>query len=67
MDDATLLHDYVTTGSQQALGLVASVLVDPGDAGARALMASHPDWVEEVVVPFHAPPDIDRPEDLLSG
>ena len=27
-----------------------------GDIGARALMASHPDWVEEVVVPFHAPP-----------
>ena len=38
-----------------------------GDTGARALMASHPDWVEEVMVPFQAPPDIDRPEDLLSG
>jgi molybdenum cofactor cytidylyltransferase len=35
-----------------------------GDAGARTLMASHPEWVEEVVVPFRAPPDIDRPEDL---
>jgi molybdenum cofactor cytidylyltransferase len=35
-----------------------------GDTGARALMASHPDWVEEVEVPFAAPPDIDRPEDL---
>jgi molybdenum cofactor cytidylyltransferase len=35
-----------------------------GDIGARALMASHPDWVEEIAVPFHAPPDIDRPEDL---
>jgi molybdenum cofactor cytidylyltransferase len=35
-----------------------------GDIGARALMASHPDWVEEVMVPFHAPPDVDRPEDL---
>ena len=35
-----------------------------GDFGARALIASHPDWVEEVVVPFHAPPDVDRPEDL---
>ncbi len=35
-----------------------------GDIGARALMASHPDWVDEVVVPFGAPADIDRPEDL---
>ena len=35
-----------------------------GDIGARALIASHPDWVEEVAVPFRAPPDIDRPEDL---
>jgi molybdenum cofactor cytidylyltransferase len=35
-----------------------------GDIGARAIMASHPDWVEEVVVPFPAPADIDRPEDL---
>jgi CTP:molybdopterin cytidylyltransferase MocA len=35
-----------------------------GDVGARALMASHPDWVEEVAVPFRAPADIDRPEDL---
>ena len=35
-----------------------------GDVGARALMASHPDWVEEVRVPFRAPADIDRPEDL---
>lgn len=35
-----------------------------GDIGARAVMASHPDWVEDVVVPFPAPADIDRPEDL---
>jgi molybdenum cofactor cytidylyltransferase len=35
-----------------------------GDIGARAIMASHPDWVDEVVVPFAAPVDIDRPEDL---
>ncbi len=35
-----------------------------GDIGARAIMASHPDWVEDVVVPFPAPADIDRPEDL---
>jgi molybdenum cofactor cytidylyltransferase len=35
-----------------------------GDTGARALMASHPDWVEDVEVPFAAPPDVDRPEDL---
>jgi molybdenum cofactor cytidylyltransferase len=35
-----------------------------GDIGARAIMASHPEWVEEVMVPFPAPADIDRPEDL---
>jgi molybdenum cofactor cytidylyltransferase len=35
-----------------------------GDMGARALMASHPEWVDEVAVPFRAPPDVDRPEDL---
>ena len=35
-----------------------------GDIGARALMASHPDWVEDIAVPFRAPPDIDRPDDL---
>jgi molybdenum cofactor cytidylyltransferase len=35
-----------------------------GDVGARALMASHPEWIEEVAVPFRAPPDVDRPEDL---
>jgi hypothetical protein len=27
-------------------------------------MASHPDWVDEVVVPFPSPADVDRPEDL---
>jgi len=35
-----------------------------GDAGARTLMASHSDWVEEVEVPFAAPTDVDRPEEL---
>jgi molybdenum cofactor cytidylyltransferase len=35
-----------------------------GDVGARALFASHPEWVEEVRVPFAAPPDVDRPGDL---
>lgn len=35
-----------------------------GDVGARVLMASHPDWVEEVDVPFAAPRDVDVPEDL---
>ena len=35
-----------------------------GDVGARALMASHPEWVEEVDVPFRAPFDVDAPEDL---
>ncbi|MGH2679576.1 MAG: nucleotidyltransferase family protein [Actinomycetota bacterium] len=38
-----------------------------GDVGARALMASHPGWVEDVPVPFRAPPDVDRPEDLPRG
>jgi molybdenum cofactor cytidylyltransferase len=35
-----------------------------GDVGARELIASHPDWVEEVVVPFAAPRDVDRPDDV---
>jgi molybdenum cofactor cytidylyltransferase len=35
-----------------------------GDAGARVLMASHPEWVHEVRVDRPAPRDIDTPEDL---
>ena len=35
-----------------------------GDVGARELIASHPEWVEEVRVPFAAPRDVDRPGDL---
>jgi molybdenum cofactor cytidylyltransferase len=35
-----------------------------GDAGARMLIASHPDWVEEVPVDRPTPPDIDTPDDL---
>jgi CTP:molybdopterin cytidylyltransferase MocA len=35
-----------------------------GDVGARVLIASHPDWVEEVEVTGEAPRDVDRPEDL---
>ena len=35
-----------------------------GDAGARVLIASHPDWVEEVAVDRPAPPDVDLPADL---
>jgi molybdenum cofactor cytidylyltransferase len=35
-----------------------------GDVGARELIASHPDWVEEIQVPFSAPRDVDRPSDL---
>jgi molybdenum cofactor cytidylyltransferase len=38
-----------------------------GDVGARELIASHPEWVEEVVVPFAAPRDVDRPDDLPDG
>jgi molybdenum cofactor cytidylyltransferase len=35
-----------------------------GDTGARILIASHPDWVEDVVVDEPAPRDIDTPGDL---
>jgi molybdenum cofactor cytidylyltransferase len=35
-----------------------------GDAGARVLMASHPDWIHDVPIDRPAPPDIDEPADL---
>ena len=35
-----------------------------GDVGARVLIASHPEWVEEVEVGRGAPRDIDLPGDL---
>ena len=35
-----------------------------GDVGARVLIASHPDWVEEVRVERPAPRDVDVPSDL---
>jgi molybdenum cofactor cytidylyltransferase len=35
-----------------------------GDVGARVLMASHPEWVEDVEIDRNTPIDIDRPEDL---
>jgi len=35
-----------------------------GDAGARVLMASHPEWVHEVKIDRSAPRDIDTPQDL---
>jgi len=35
-----------------------------GDTGARALIAEHPDWVEEVPLDEDVPPDIDTPSDL---
>ena len=35
-----------------------------GDIGARVLMASHPDWVEEVPIEADVPRDIDTREDL---
>lgn len=38
-----------------------------GDVGARALIASNPDWVEEVAVAGPAPRDVDLPEDLPPG
>lgn len=35
-----------------------------GDVGARVLIASHPDWVEEVEIDRAAPADVDTPDDL---
>jgi molybdenum cofactor cytidylyltransferase len=35
-----------------------------GDVGARILMASHPEWVEEVEIDRPAPRDVDEPGDL---
>jgi CTP:molybdopterin cytidylyltransferase MocA len=35
-----------------------------GDAGARVLIASHPEWVHEVSIDRDAPRDIDVPSDL---
>ena len=35
-----------------------------GDVGARVLIASHPEWLEEVRVDGDAPPDVDLPGDL---
>jgi molybdenum cofactor cytidylyltransferase len=37
-----------------------------GDVGARVLIASHPEWVEEVAVDRPAPRDVDSPDDLGS-
>lgn len=35
-----------------------------GDAGARVLMASNPEWVHEIAIDRSAPRDIDTPGDL---
>jgi molybdenum cofactor cytidylyltransferase len=35
-----------------------------GDVGAKVLIASHPEWVEEVAIDAEAPRDVDTPEDL---
>lgn len=35
-----------------------------GEVGARVLMASHPDWVDDVPVDRPAPTDVDEPADL---
>jgi molybdenum cofactor cytidylyltransferase len=35
-----------------------------GDTGAREILQSHPDWVEEVPVDENAPADVDEPGDL---
>jgi len=36
-----------------------------GDVGARELIASHPEWVEEVPIDEDAPRDVDNPQDLF--
>ena len=38
-----------------------------GDVGARVLMASHSEWIEEVEIGRNAPRDIDVPGDLEAG
>ena len=35
-----------------------------GDSGARVLIASHPEWVEDVPIDRPVPPDVDTLEDL---
>jgi len=35
-----------------------------GDVGAKVLMASHPEWVDDVPVDRPAPTDVDEPADL---
>jgi CTP:molybdopterin cytidylyltransferase MocA len=35
-----------------------------GDVGARVLIASHPEWVEDVQIDAAQPPDVDVPGDL---
>jgi molybdenum cofactor cytidylyltransferase len=37
-----------------------------GDVGARVLMASHPEWVEDVAIDEDVPMDIDVRDDLLN-
>ena len=37
-----------------------------GDVGARVLMASHPEWVEEVPIDAEVPNDIDTRDDLAA-
>ena len=37
-----------------------------GDVGARVLMASHPEWVEEVSIDAEVPIDIDTRDDLAA-
>jgi molybdenum cofactor cytidylyltransferase len=37
-----------------------------GDVGARVLMASHPEWVEDVAIDAPLPPDIDTRDDLFN-
>jgi molybdenum cofactor cytidylyltransferase len=38
-----------------------------GDVGARMLVASHPEWVDEVPIDEDVPPDVDTREDLARG
>jgi molybdenum cofactor cytidylyltransferase len=44
--------------------LSREIYAEAGHLGARALMASHPEWVAEVPIDADAPRDIDTREDL---
>jgi molybdenum cofactor cytidylyltransferase len=77
-DIEALIHGFLTTRSQIVRSMFADgpgpallsreIYAEAGhlrgDAGARVLMASHPEWVREVRIDRPAPRDVDTPEDL---